>query len=224
MARKKVPHDIEMQVLTRSRRRCCLCFWLERDEKRVIGQIAHLDQNPENNDFDNLAFLCLKHHDEYDGRTSVSKGLQRSEVRHYRDRLYKELDWDSNPPADQKSGSNESSIREPDAPEFMGYLDGLNGDELFRLASAVLIDHSQTIYSGQIDPVTSALKAKGFLKSVEVMQTLRQMKQRQPIPFTILPAAWRYLNDNKDWLMERAIERNPKHTERLTLLRDVRLE
>jgi hypothetical protein len=47
-----------------------------------------LDGNPKNNQQDNLAFLCLPHYDEYDSRTSVSKGLTIEEVKHYRQRLY----------------------------------------------------------------------------------------------------------------------------------------
>lgn len=57
------------------------------------GQIAHLDQNNENADEDNLVFLCLDHHDEYDGKTSQSKGLKENEVRHYRDELYNEMEY-----------------------------------------------------------------------------------------------------------------------------------
>jgi hypothetical protein len=35
-----------------------------------------------------LAFLCLEHHDEYDGRTRQSKGLQIGEAKVYRQSLY----------------------------------------------------------------------------------------------------------------------------------------
>ena len=48
------------------------------------GQIAHLDRDPSNSDPDNLAFLCLEHHDEYDSRPSQSKGLTIEEVKRYR--------------------------------------------------------------------------------------------------------------------------------------------
>jgi len=55
------------------------------------GNIAHLDQKPNNNDISNLVFLCLEHHDEYDGTTSQSKGLTAPEIRTYRDQLYDQL-------------------------------------------------------------------------------------------------------------------------------------
>ena len=75
-------------VLRSSRRRCCVCFGLRRDESVKKGQIAHLDHNPANNDPDNLAWMCLDHHDEYDSKTSQTKSLQTSEVKAYRGELY----------------------------------------------------------------------------------------------------------------------------------------
>jgi len=92
MARKSVPRETETRVLTVSGRRCCLCYGLLSDFDTKHGQIAHLDQNPENNSFDNLAFFCLPHHDEYDSRPSQSKGLTIAEVKDYRDMLYRDLD------------------------------------------------------------------------------------------------------------------------------------
>jgi hypothetical protein len=87
--RKKVPSENETEVLTRSRRRCCICYGLSRDNAVKQGQVAHLDQDPSNTSEENLAFLCLEHHDQYDSRTSQSKGLQISEVKAYRTELYK---------------------------------------------------------------------------------------------------------------------------------------
>jgi len=86
--RKKTSMKKEAKVLIMSRRRCCICFGLNRDDNIKKGQIAHLDRNNENDDFDNLAFLCLEHHDEYDGKTSQSKGMTTDEVKVYREELY----------------------------------------------------------------------------------------------------------------------------------------
>jgi len=92
--RKKVPGKTEVEVLTKSRRRCCLCFALERDLDIKQGQIDHIDGNTQNNVFDNLAFLCLNHHDQKGTRTSQSKGLKQDEVKQYRNELYLHLaDW-----------------------------------------------------------------------------------------------------------------------------------
>lgn len=86
--RTTTPKNIETEVLLQSGRRCCLCFGIEKDFLPKKGQIAHLDRNPANNALENLAFLCLQHHDEYDSRPSQSKGLTISELKAYRDRLY----------------------------------------------------------------------------------------------------------------------------------------
>src|SRR5713101_8317200 len=88
MARAPVPGKNQDQVLLLSRRRCCICFGLDGDLGKKRGQIAHLDRNNINYDLDNLAFLCLPHHDEYDGKTSQSKGLRESEVKQFRKELY----------------------------------------------------------------------------------------------------------------------------------------
>jgi hypothetical protein len=89
--RKKTPVDFEAEVLLRSRRRCCLCFGLNFDDGLKKGQIAHLDRNPGNAMLDNLAFLCLDHHDVYDSRTCQSKGLAIVEVKAYRELLHSHI-------------------------------------------------------------------------------------------------------------------------------------
>ena len=90
--RKPIPPAVETAVLTKSRRRCCLCFHLNGDVTTKKGQIAHLDGDRANANEDNLAFLCWPHHDEYDSRTSQSKGLTIGEAKHARDQLYKKLE------------------------------------------------------------------------------------------------------------------------------------
>lgn len=86
--RRRVSRATEAAVLKRSRRRCCICFGLNRDVELKIGQIAHLDGDRSNSTEDNLAFLCLVHHDQYDSRTSQSKNLTVEEVKAYRTELY----------------------------------------------------------------------------------------------------------------------------------------
>lgn len=88
MVRKKTPRKVETEVLVSSRRRCCLCFGLHRDLEEKRGQIAHLDHNNENSVVENLAWLCLDHHDQYDSKTSQSKNYTIGEVKRYRAELY----------------------------------------------------------------------------------------------------------------------------------------
>lgn len=52
------------------------------------GQIAHLDKDNSNNSEDNLAFICLNHHDEYDSSSSQRKNFTIGEVKIFRDELY----------------------------------------------------------------------------------------------------------------------------------------
>lgn len=88
MGRKKVPEKTQNEVLIFSKRRCCICYGLENDYTIKQGQIAHLDKDNSNNNFDNLAFLCLNHHDQYDSITSQSKNFTKGEVVTYREKLY----------------------------------------------------------------------------------------------------------------------------------------
>ena len=90
--RKTTPKDIETNVLRRSNRRCALCFHLDYDSDEKEGQIAHLDEDPSNYAEDNLAFLCLRHHTLYDSKTSQHKNYTITEVKAWRDDLYKKIE------------------------------------------------------------------------------------------------------------------------------------
>lgn len=91
MSRKPIPESTQTAILLKSRRRCCLCFWLKGEDEVKKGQFAHLDGDHENPAEGNLAFLCFEHHDEYDSTTRLSKGLREPEVKKWRDELYKEM-------------------------------------------------------------------------------------------------------------------------------------
>lgn len=92
MSRKRIQNDVQTQVLTRSRRRCCICFGLNRDTAIKQGQIAHLDRDSSNNAEGNLAFLCLGCHDRYDSKTSQSKNFTIGEIKCFRVELEAALD------------------------------------------------------------------------------------------------------------------------------------
>ena len=93
MSRKPIPEGTQTSILLKSRRRCCLCFWLKGEDEVKKGQFAHLDGNHENPSERNLAFLCFEHHDEYDSTTRLSKGLREPEIKKWRDELYKEMTY-----------------------------------------------------------------------------------------------------------------------------------
>ena len=88
MSRKPISQDRQTKVLLQSRRRCCICFGLNRDVSICQGQIAHLDRSSSNDAEDNLAFLCFNHHDQYDSSTRQSKNFMQSEVKHFRTELH----------------------------------------------------------------------------------------------------------------------------------------
>lgn len=79
------------QVLVYCRRRCALCFGLRADARQKEGQIAHLDQDRTNNRPENLAFLCLDHHESYDRTSRQARKLSAEEVRYYQGELYAHL-------------------------------------------------------------------------------------------------------------------------------------
>ena len=85
--RTRIPPEVVADVLVTSRRRCCICFAVSGDAEEKKGQVAHLDRDASNNSRDNLIFLCLNHHDQYDTRTSQSKGFTVEEVGRYRAQL-----------------------------------------------------------------------------------------------------------------------------------------
>ena len=66
MSRKAIAQDVQNKVLTVSRRRCCLCVFLDGNDVAVNGQLAHLNRDASNAKFENLVYLCLRHHDDYD--------------------------------------------------------------------------------------------------------------------------------------------------------------
>src|ERR1700722_465570 len=87
--RKRIPPEVEKSILFQSRRRCALCFHLDRDGGEKKGQIAHLDRRRANNIEDNLAWLCLNHHTDYDSTASQHKNYTIEEVKEARKALYR---------------------------------------------------------------------------------------------------------------------------------------
>ncbi|WP_146050522.1 hypothetical protein [Pseudomonas putida] len=90
MSRAKVTPAVEAELLTKSKRWCALCFGLKGLREEVRGQIAHINRDSSDSRFDNLVFLCMPHHDQYDSKTSQSKNYTQGEVKKYRDQIYSE--------------------------------------------------------------------------------------------------------------------------------------
>jgi hypothetical protein len=89
--RQPIPPDLRDELLFQSGRRCCICYGLKGDMSITLyGQIAHLNRNPSDNRFDNLAYLCLDHHEQYASSTQ-GQNLTIGEVKRYRQSLYDEI-------------------------------------------------------------------------------------------------------------------------------------
>ncbi|MCY4585449.1 MAG: hypothetical protein OXB98_05360 [Bryobacterales bacterium] len=86
--RKKLASAVQSAVLTKSARRCALCFHLNGTLAEKMGQIAHVDKNRSNDAEGNLVFLCMDHHTFYDSKTSQHKNFTPQEVRAARASLY----------------------------------------------------------------------------------------------------------------------------------------
>ena len=63
LARTSPSPAAQHAVLTKSRRRCALCFLYENNTEQQAGQIAHIGRDRSNHAEENLIFLCLRHHD-----------------------------------------------------------------------------------------------------------------------------------------------------------------
>lgn len=75
-----IPSEIAAAVLFRSDRTCCVC----REKGRPV-QVHHLDENPKNNRFDNLAVLCTLCHGETHSYGGFCRRLDAAQIALYRD-------------------------------------------------------------------------------------------------------------------------------------------
>jgi hypothetical protein len=91
-SRKPLPSSTVADLLVATRRRCCLCYFLKDDHTQKRVQIAHIDRKRNNDSPSNLVPLCLDHHDEYDSRTSQSKGIIEEELLRYKEMLIKDFE------------------------------------------------------------------------------------------------------------------------------------
>lgn len=142
--RVPIASDVETRLLTESRRRCCLCVFLEGDVRTKQVQIAHISRDASDSTYENLAILCLPHHDRYDSKTSQSKGFTPQELRYYKDRLVDLIDrWGAVPPsivADHafavEGQKVESEAEQAPAPSTVDLISGVDLSMLMSIALA----------------------------------------------------------------------------------------
>lgn len=78
--RVQIPKDIADNVMVMSNRTCCVC----RKPKKPL-QIHHIDENPANNNYSNLAVLCLECHSDTMITGGFGRKLNSEQVIKYRD-------------------------------------------------------------------------------------------------------------------------------------------
>lgn len=83
MSRKKIPDEIQAEVIFKSNRECVVC-----DNHKRGDHIHHIDGNNSNNKFENLAFLCFDCHNEASLTGSLRKKLTPKTIIKYRDFKY----------------------------------------------------------------------------------------------------------------------------------------
>lgn len=132
--RKSIPDSTIADLLVSTRRRCCLCYFLANDRSQKKVQIAHIDRKRDNDAPANLVPLCLDHHDEYDSRTSQSKGITEEELGRYKNMLVDTIS------REHVEKASEISVEERELPRlgtalFYGY------GTLFARVSKILFTH-----------------------------------------------------------------------------------
>lgn len=152
MTRKAIPETVQEEILTRSARRCALCFGFEGRLSRVAGQLAHLDRDSSNSTAVNIVYLCLPHHDEYDSTTSQSKGLTHREVENYRARLYDAIAAGLHHEASERSPQARPDYLEHDRAAFQAGNTILSESYLRDFLDHVGMDHCYHLR--QLHPVT----------------------------------------------------------------------
>lgn len=89
---------VTTDLLNKCRRRCCMCYSLDRDNRQKNGRIVYLDSNTKNDSIDNLAYLCLDHHNAFESRMSQSKNYTSGELFSYKTELERYIFTEWNKP------------------------------------------------------------------------------------------------------------------------------
>lgn len=83
MSRKRIPDEVQADVIFKSNRECVVC-----DNHKRGDQIHHIDGDKSNNKFENLAFLCFDCHHEASLTGGLKKKLSAKTIIKFRDHKY----------------------------------------------------------------------------------------------------------------------------------------
>ncbi len=87
MSRKKIPDEIQAEVIFKSNRECVVC-----DNNKRGDHIHHIDGDNSNFKFENLAFLCVYCHNEASVTGNIIKKLSPKTIIKYRDLKYQVIE------------------------------------------------------------------------------------------------------------------------------------
>lgn len=104
--RTTIPNNTAVQLLFANRRRCCICR-----EARKPVHIHHIDEDPSNNEWDNLAVLCLDHHSDVTGNQGLGRNYTQAEISLYKENWEEQCArWRSNSEADTGSMREDETV------------------------------------------------------------------------------------------------------------------
>lgn len=78
--RTPIPDDVSAEVMFQHDRTCCICH-----SRDLAVQIHHIDEDPTNHTVNNLAALCLEHHEQTQIRGGFGRKLKAADVVRSRD-------------------------------------------------------------------------------------------------------------------------------------------
>ena len=118
MSRKKIPDDVQADVIFKSKRECVVC-----ENHKRGDHIHHIDGDNSNNKFENLAFLCFDCHNEASLTGSLRKKLTPKTIIKFRDHKYQVI-----------AAERENSLRIFNSP-----VNGLTTEDLLTTSKNALI-------------------------------------------------------------------------------------
>ena len=118
MSRKKIPDEVQADVIFKSNRECVVC-----DNHKRGDHIHHIDGDNSNNKFENLAFLCFDCHNEASLTGSLRKKLTPKTIIKFRDHKYQVI----------------ATERENSLKIFNSPVDGLTTEDLLTISKNALI-------------------------------------------------------------------------------------
>jgi hypothetical protein len=155
-----MPAPVAAEVEFRSDRKCCVC-------SREGTQLHHLDGKPSNNKANNLALLCLRHHDEASRQGGLTRKLSKKAIVKFREHHYRSVQRSRAYAGRMQSGAGTESSA------FEIALDALYVFEIRKLASKrdSQWSTSRTVLS-EIERLGYLWSRRIRLEALEVLNTL----------------------------------------------------